>query len=56
MHGKVALITGTAGNLGGEIVRPYLREETIVVLSSRTKAKLDAAREAALADPGTTAA
>ena len=52
LHGKVALITGAAGNLGGEIVRAYLREEAIVIFSGRTKSKLDAAREAALADTG----
>ena len=52
LAGKVALITGAAGNLGGEIVRHYLRQGAVVVLSGRTQARLDAAREAALADTG----
>ena len=52
LAGKVALITGAAGNLGSEIVRHYLREGAVVVLSGRTRARLDAAREAALADTG----
>ena len=52
LAGKVALITGAAGNLGSEIVRHYLRQGALVVLSGRTKARLDAAREAALADTG----
>jgi len=52
LHGKVALITGAAGNLGGEIVRAYLREEATVIFSGRTRSKLEAARESALADTG----
>ena len=52
LHGKVALITGAAGNLGGEIVRAYLREEATVIFSGRTLSKLEAARESALADTG----
>ena len=52
LHGKVALITGAAGNLGGEIVRAYLREEATVILSGRTRSTLEAARDAALADTG----
>ncbi len=52
LSGKVALITGAAGNLGSEIVRHYLRQGATVVLSGRTQARLDAAREAALKDTG----
>ena len=52
LAGKVALITGAAGNLGSEIVRHYLRQGALVVLSGRTKARLTAAREAALKDTG----
>jgi len=44
LAGKVALITGAAGNLGSEIVRHYLRQGALVVLSGRTRARLDAAR------------
>ncbi|HYN61508.1 MAG TPA: SDR family oxidoreductase [Rubrivivax sp.] len=52
LAGKVALITGAAGNLGSIIVRHYLREGAMVVLTGRTRAKLEALREAALADTG----
>ena len=52
LAGKVALVTGAAGNLGSVIVRHYLREGAIVVLSGRTRSKLDAVREAALLETG----
>ena len=52
LAGKVALITGAAGNLGGEIVRHYLRQGALVVLSGRTLARLNAALDAALTDTG----
>ncbi len=52
LAGKVALVTGAAGNLGGEIVRHYLRQGAVVVLSGRTQARLDAALDAALTDTG----
>ncbi len=52
LAGKVALITGAAGNLGQSIVRRYLEEGATVVLSGRDQARTDAAREAALADTG----
>lgn len=55
LKGKIALITGAGGNLGGEIVQAYLREGATVVLSGRDQARLDHARSAALsatnADP-----
>jgi malonyl-CoA reductase/3-hydroxypropionate dehydrogenase (NADP+) len=52
LAGKVALVTGAAGNLGGEIVRHYLREGATVVMSGRTRERLDAALDAALTDTG----
>ena len=52
LAGKVALVTGAAGNLGGEIVRHYLREGATVVMTGRTAARTDAAREAVLAATG----
>ena len=52
LAGKVALITGAAGNLGSEIVRHYLRQGALVVLSGRTAARLTAARDAAVKDAG----
>ena len=56
LAGKVALVTGAAGNLGSEIVRHYLREGALVVMSGRTLSKLQAARDAVLADTGVAAA
>ncbi|OSZ65266.1 NAD-dependent dehydratase [Sphingomonas sp. IBVSS1] len=52
LAGKVALITGAAGNLGGSIVRRYLAEGATVVMSGRDAARTTAAMEAAVADAG----
>jgi malonyl-CoA reductase / 3-hydroxypropionate dehydrogenase (NADP+) len=56
LAGKVALVTGAAGNLGTEIVRHYLRQGATVVMSGRTRAKLEAARDHALTETGVPAA
>jgi len=56
LAGKVALITGAAGNLGGSIVRRYLAEGAIVVMSGRDATRTQAALDAALADTGAAAA
>ncbi len=56
LAGKVALVTGAAGNLGGEIARHYLSEGATVVFTGRTQARNDAAMAAALADTGADAA
>ena len=50
LAGKVALVTGAAGNLGGDIVRRFLAEGATVALSGRSAEKLDATRLAALVD------
>jgi malonyl-CoA reductase / 3-hydroxypropionate dehydrogenase (NADP+) len=52
LTGKVALVTGAAGNIGGEIVRCYLRNGATVVLTGRDRARVDAARAAAIRDTG----
>lgn len=52
LAGKVALITGAAGNLGQSIARRYLAEGATVVFSGRDRARTDAARDAAVADAG----
>jgi malonyl-CoA reductase / 3-hydroxypropionate dehydrogenase (NADP+) len=44
LAGKVALVTGAAGNLGGHIVRHYLREGATVVLTGRERTRVEAAR------------
>ncbi len=52
LDGKIALVTGAAGNLGGVIVRRYLAEGATVVMTGRDPQRLAAARDAALADSG----
>ncbi len=52
LAGKVALVTGAAGNLGQSIARRYLAEGAIVVFSGRDRARTDAARDAAVASIG----
>ena len=54
LTGKVALVTGAAGNLGGEIVRHFLREGATVVLTGRERTRVEAARVAAIAATGVT--
>ena len=46
LAGKVALITGAAGNLGSFIVRHDLREGATVVLTGRNRVELQALRDA----------
>ncbi len=52
LTGKVALITGAAGNIGEVIVRRYLEEGARVVMVGRNRDKLDAARQALLQQTG----
>ncbi|MFN3591660.1 MAG: SDR family NAD(P)-dependent oxidoreductase, partial [Thermaurantiacus sp.] len=52
LAGKVALVTGAAGNLGGRIVRHYLAEGATVVMTGRSRERVDAARDAVLAESG----
>jgi malonyl-CoA reductase / 3-hydroxypropionate dehydrogenase (NADP+) len=52
LAGKLAVITGAAGNLGGHIVRHYLREGATVVMTGRTASRIDAAAEAIVAETG----
>ena len=53
LAGKIAVVTGAAGNLGGEIVRHYLAEGATVVMTGRTAARTDAAAKAIIAETGT---
>jgi malonyl-CoA reductase / 3-hydroxypropionate dehydrogenase (NADP+) len=50
--GKIAVVTGAAGNLGGHIVRHYLREGATVVMTGRTPARLEAAADAIRVESG----
>ena len=52
LSGKVALITGAAGNLGQSIARRYLGEGATVVFSGRDRTRTDTARDAAIAAAG----
>ena len=56
LTGKIAVVTGAAGNLGGAIVRQYLAEGATVVMTGRTPARTDAAAATILADTGVDAA
>lgn len=52
LSGKVALVTGAAGNLGGHIVRHYLREGATVILTGRQRTRVEAARLEAIEATG----
>ena len=52
LAGKIALVTGAAGNIGGYIVRSYLREGATVVMTGRTRDRVEAAAKAALDETG----
>ena len=52
LTGKVALVTGAAGNLGGHIVRHFLFEGATVVLTGRERSRIEAARTAAVVATG----
>ena len=49
---KTAVVTGAAGNLGSEICRAFAREGAFVVMTGRTQERIEAAREALIADTG----
>ncbi|WP_353227514.1 SDR family oxidoreductase [Novosphingobium sp.] len=52
LAGKIAVVTGAAGNLGGHIVRHYLREGATVVMTGRTLDRLNAAADALRIEAG----
>ena len=55
LAGKTAVVTGAAGNLGSQICRAFAREGAFVVMTGRTKERIEAAREALIADTGVAA-
>jgi 3-oxoacyl-ACP reductase-like protein len=48
LAGKIAVVTGAAGNLGGHIVTHYLAEGATVVMTGRTPDRTKAAADALL--------
>jgi malonyl-CoA reductase/3-hydroxypropionate dehydrogenase (NADP+) len=52
LAGKIAVVTGAAGNIGGYIVRRYLREGATVVMTGRTETRLKAAARAVREETG----
>ncbi len=52
LAGKIALVTGAAGNLGQEIVRHYVREGALVVMTGRSAERLEAARKGVVGETG----
>ena len=46
LAGKIAVVTGAAGNLGGHIVRHYLAEGATVVMTGRSAERIEAAAAA----------
>ena len=52
LAGKIAVVTGAAGNLGGHIVRHYLREGATVVMTGRTASRIEAAADVIRAETG----
>ncbi len=52
LAGKTAVVTGAAGNLGGVIARRFATEAARVVMAGRSRDRMEAAREALIADTG----
>ena len=52
LAGKIALVTGAAGNIGGYIVRQYLAQGATVVMTGRTRERIEAAAKAAAVNAG----
>ena len=52
LAGKTAIVTGAAGNLGGVIARRFALEGARVIMAGRSQERMQAAREAVIADTG----
>jgi malonyl-CoA reductase/3-hydroxypropionate dehydrogenase (NADP+) len=52
LAGKTVVITGAAGNLGSEICRHLVREGAFLVMTGRTRERINGARDAILKETG----
>jgi len=52
LAGKVVLITGAAGNLGSEMARRFALEGAVLILTGRTRERIEAARDALVNETG----
>ena len=52
LSGKIAVVTGAAGNIGGEITRHYLAEGATVVMTGRDAKRIEAAKKAVVKETG----
>ncbi len=55
LTGQVVLITGAAGNLGSEMSRRFAREGATLILTGRTRDRIQAAADAVVAETGVSA-
>ena len=55
LAGKTAIVTGAAGNLGGVIARRFALEGARVVMAGRARERMEAARDALIAETGVSA-
>lgn len=52
LAGKTVLVTGAAGNLGTHICQTCVREDAYVIMTGRTRERIDAARDALIKETG----
>ncbi len=52
LAGKVVVVTGAAGNLGSRISRSFIREGAFLVMTGRTRERIEAARQSLIDDTG----
>ena len=52
LAGKTVLLTGAAGNIGSQISRDFVNAGATLIMSGRTKKRIEDARAAVIADTG----
>ncbi|MEM1147016.1 MAG: SDR family oxidoreductase, partial [Pseudomonadota bacterium] len=55
LSGKTVLLTGAAGNIGSQIARDFVRGGATLIMTGRTKKRIEDARKSVLADTGAAA-